>query len=79
MGKGKQALIRSERIRLRKGNQQDGARRERERAKCNRAKGTHLRRLQREDTSAHRKKRPYEGHSQAGDNRVREGMLNSSV
>ena len=35
MGKGEQALIRSERMQPRKGNQQDGAHRERERAKCN--------------------------------------------
>jgi len=46
---------------------------------CNRAKGTPLRRLQRENTSAHRKKQPYKGHSQARDNRAREGMPNGSV
>jgi len=46
---------------------------------CNRAKGTHLRRLQREDTSVHGKERPHKGHSQAGDSRAREGMPNVSV
>ena len=46
---------------------------------CDQAKGTHLRRPQREDTSVHGKERPHEGHSRAGDSRAREGMPNVSV
>jgi len=49
------------------------------RKECDRAKGTHLRRLQREDMSAHRKKRPHKGHSQDGDSRAREGIPNALV
>jgi len=43
---------------------------------CDQAKGTHLRRLQREDTSVHGKEQPHKGHSRAGDSRAREGMPN---